>query len=90
MSIRTDAVVARGLSPHTVTRLVWRDGKKVHEHRWLMEQHIGRKLKTKEHVHHKNGNNLDNRPCNICLTTPSSHGKKHGRGNGKRGKGKVK
>ena len=25
MSIRTDAVVARGLSPHTVTRLVWNE-----------------------------------------------------------------
>ena len=41
-------------------------------------------------VHHKNGNNLDNRPCNLCLVNPSTHGKKHGRGNGKRGTGTAK
>lgn len=41
------------LSPHTRTRLVWRNGKKVRASRWLMEQHLGRKLAVWEHVHHK-------------------------------------
>lgn len=37
-------------------------------------------------VHHKNGNNNDNRKSNLSLCTKKGHGKKHGRGNGKRGK----
>ena len=36
-------------------------------------------------VHHKNGNNNDNRPSNLSTVLRSEHGKKHGRGNGKRG-----
>lgn len=28
------------LSAHTRTRLIWRNGKKVRAHRWLMEQHL--------------------------------------------------
>lgn len=77
MSIRTDAVEARGLSPHTVTRLIHRNGKKVHEHRWIMEQHIGRKLKTNEHVHHKNGDPLDNRIENLEILDAGEHLRRH-------------
>ena len=43
------------------------------------------KIKGKQ-VHHKNGNNLDNKPSNLSLKTQKAHGKEHGRGNGKRGK----
>jgi len=37
-------------------------------------------------VHHKNGNNKDNRPSNLSLKAHGLHAKKHGRGNGRRGK----
>ena len=51
------------LSPNTRARLIWRGGKKVRAHRWIMEQHLGRELAPDEHVHHKNGNPLDKWTC---------------------------
>jgi HNH endonuclease len=50
-------------------RLIFVDGKQVKEHRHIMEQIIGRKLRRDESVHHINGIKFDNRPANLELWT---------------------
>lgn len=49
------------------------DGKRVMEHRVIMEKHLGRKLKPDECVHHIDGNPSNNSIENLQLTTKGSH-----------------
>lgn len=48
-----------------------------YEHVLVAEEKIGRRLKQGEHVHHLNGQKLDNRPENLLVCTASEHRKLH-------------
>lgn len=49
----------------------------IQEHRWVMEQAIGRYLDRKEYVHHRNEIKDDNRLENLEIMDPSTHGHLH-------------
>jgi len=52
-------------------------GKRVLEHRLVMEKELGRKLGSWEHVHHIDGDKLNNDPLNLLVLTNSEHRKLH-------------
>lgn len=50
---------------------------RVWEHRYVMEQKLGRLLEKWELIHHKNGNKMDNKPENLEIFTRSEHARLH-------------
>ena len=56
------------------------NGRFIDEHRLVMEQYLGRKLRPDEVVHHKNGNKRDNRIENLEIMTLSEHTRMHNKG----------
>lgn len=55
-----------------------KDGRKqIKKHRFIMENHLGRKLRPDEIVHHINENKIDNRIENLQVVSRSEHNKIH-------------
>lgn len=54
------------------------------------EKKYGKAAIKGKHVHHKDGNQKNNSPSNLELISAKKHGAMHGRGNGKRGNGRIK
>lgn len=50
---------------------------KIKRARLIMEKHIGRQLKSNEHIHHINENKLDDRIENLQIVSQSQHAKIH-------------
>lgn len=56
------------------------NGKKIDEHRYIMEQKLGRKLGFNEIVHHKDEDKSNNDPNNLELKDRSDHSREHSKG----------
>ena len=68
------------IDPKTGYRMLCVNGKHIREHRYVMEQKLGRKLLPDEIVHHINGDKTDPRPENLELMTLGSHTTHHTKG----------
>ncbi|HYE58551.1 MAG TPA: HNH endonuclease signature motif containing protein [Rhodothermales bacterium] len=65
---------ARRIANNRRYRSVVIDGRKVLEHRWVMEQVLGRPLRDDEVVDHINRCRRDNRPSNLRVLSREEHG----------------
>ena len=51
----------------------------IYEHRWVVEQELGRRLTDRESVHHRNHIKHDNRYENLEIVERASHASEHAR-----------
>jgi len=73
--IKRSRAQKENLIPKTYKRIKV-NGKWVREHRWLMEQHLGRKLEKWEQVHHIDGDHLNNAIENLEVLSNADHQRK--------------
>lgn len=64
-----------GFNQKRIYRTIVVNDKRIREHRFVMQNYLGRLLLPHEHVHHINGDGLDNRIENLQLLSNSEHQK---------------
>lgn|SRR5574337_184705 len=67
----------RSLTVDGYIRVQLPDGRRMLEHRYVMEQHLGRKLHRGEDIHHISGDKTDNRFENLMLLPKAAHTRLH-------------
>ena len=75
--VRSGELKADGSPRQYVTIKVTPSGQWPFKHRWMMEQHLGRKLKSSEVVHHIDGNTLNNDLSNLKILSNICHSQLH-------------
>jgi hypothetical protein len=58
-------------------KVIWSEGNPILEHRYIMQQHVGRPLSTDEIVHHVDGDKLNNNLENLRLLARGEHSSHH-------------
>lgn len=58
-------------------KTVWVNGKQIRTHRYVMQKHLGRELRSNEIVHHIDGNKANNDISNLEIVSRSEHIKMH-------------
>jgi len=66
-----------GLNSEGYWRITTPDGRRMFQHRYFIELHIGRRLLVSEKVHHIDGNKLNNSLSNLEVCTQAEHLSKH-------------
>lgn len=65
------------LSKRRYYRCINIDGNRIDYHRYIMQQHLGRKLLTTEHIHHIDHNPLNNSIDNLMVLSLQQHSRLH-------------